>query len=502
MISKLKSFLSNHPRMRIVVIIAGAISVFSIAMHVMNHKKEPIVKHELSSVSTQSVPLNNKLGKSLSHAAKIKNMSSYLDRQASAAKKASGNSIMPGDWFKSHKDSIVKKGQHKSDDAKNKENTAEAAKINQPKVPIAASKTKVVSSNTNKIISDINHKVMSPSAFVKAMKLTEKASVNNNHIRQGGDLNSYNNPRYNTKASPTAMLRNMQRPMTQKERMAADHKSQHLHQLASAMKSELDASMQGDNITRYPSFNTLNQKEDTPVLSKAQAAQNKAAQDLANPKEIIKAGTIYFAVTTNMVSSDQATTPSLATIETGPYRGAKLIGGFNKEGDKLVMRFSTMVTKDRKKSFGIGTAYAIDTRDGQLAVQTGVNHHYLMRFGSLLAGSFLKGVGDAVTPPKNTICISSGQGGCINSDSSDSILNKMSPGQVIGLRGVGEVGSKLGDHMRDIYNTPTTVTVNKGTMIGILFMHDVTLPKRNDIAVDADYVGGNSSQLDFLKDGD
>ena len=97
-----------------------------------------------------------------------------------------------------------------------------------------------------------------------------------------------------------------------------------------------------------------------------------------------------------MVSSDQANTPVLAKMVTGPFRGANLIGGFNKEGDRLVMRFNTMVTKDRNKSFDIGTVYAIDTKNGQTAVQTGVDHHYLLRYGSLLAGDFLKGMGDAV----------------------------------------------------------------------------------------------------------
>ena len=37
-------------------------------------------------------------------------------------------------------------------------------------------------------------------------------------------------------------------------------------------------------------------------------------------------------------------------------------------------------------------------------------------------------------------------------------------------------------------------------MIGVLFMSDVTLPKKSDVAIDPDYVNGSSSQLDFLKD--
>ena len=71
MIKKVKLFLSNHPRMRIVVILFGAIGIFSVAMNVMKYKEETVEPEApASSIETQGVPLDNQLGKNISNSKK------------------------------------------------------------------------------------------------------------------------------------------------------------------------------------------------------------------------------------------------------------------------------------------------------------------------------------------------------------------------------------------------------------------------------------------------
>ena len=44
------------------------------------------------------------------------------------------------------------------------------------------------------------------------------------------------------------------------------------------------------------------------------------------------------------------------------------------------------------------------------------------------------------------------------------------------LYALGNVGTKASSEVSDLYNRPTTITVNSGTGIGILYMRDVPAP--------------------------
>ena len=512
MLKKVKSYLSDHPRMRVLAIVVGVITVFSIAMHVFNRKSNQKKYHTPpSSIITQKVPLSTKVDKSLSHQDRIKKMSKNLDDQNYRKKVTGGETILHDGWFKRHSNSIVRHhGKNNSE--------AENIKVNKTKVD---SKVSVDSSKSKaQVVSNKNpaSSIMSPSEFIKQKKKSSASNSNSTSsisAHKTQNQTSFERNRSYNQSRSSQVLSNMQRPLTQQERHDQMIKEQKISNLASSMQSELDSTLDNNSSTpTVPSFDNIDQKEDEPIVNKQEIAQKKAAELIANPGQIIKAGTIFYGVTTNKVDSDQASTPVLANIETGPFRGAKLIGRFSREGEKLVIRFNTMVTKDRAKSFSIGEVYAIDTRDGQMAVQTGIDHHYLLRYGSLLAGSFLSGIGQAVTPPQNHICLSpqlipgtsSGSESfrCLDGSTisgSESVSRRLRPGQVILLRGLGEIGTTIGDNVKQSFNTPPTVTVDKGTMIGLLFMKDVTLPKKPSVALDSDYQT-EPSQLDFLDNND
>ncbi|HIH8955836.1 TPA: type IVB secretion system protein DotG/IcmE [Legionella pneumophila] len=198
-----------------------------------------------------------------------------------------------------------------------------------------------------------------------------------------------------------------------------------------------------------------------PVEQGASGAQNQA---------IIKTGDIMFAVLDTAVNSDEPG-PILATIVTGKLKGSKLIGSFNlpSNADKMVITFNTMSIPGAGKTISI-SAYAIDPNTARTALSSRTNHHYLMRYGSLFASSFLQGFGNAFQSANTTITIG-GTGGGNNITVANGVGRSTLENAVIGLATVGKAWSQ---QAQQLFNTPTTVEVYSGTGLGILFTQDVT----------------------------
>ncbi|HAU1816187.1 TPA: type IVB secretion system protein DotG/IcmE [Legionella pneumophila] len=198
-----------------------------------------------------------------------------------------------------------------------------------------------------------------------------------------------------------------------------------------------------------------------PVEQGASGAQNQA---------IIKTGDIMFAVLDTAVNSDEPG-PILATIVTGKLKGSKLIGSFNlpSNADKMVITFNTMSIPGAEKTISI-SAYAIDPNTARTALSSRTNHHYLMRYGSLFASSFLQGFGNAFQSANTTITIG-GTGGGNNITVANGVGRSTLENAVIGLATVGKAWSQ---QAQQLFNTPTTVEVYSGTGLGILFTQDVT----------------------------
>ncbi|HHT9950487.1 TPA: type IVB secretion system protein DotG/IcmE [Legionella pneumophila] len=198
-----------------------------------------------------------------------------------------------------------------------------------------------------------------------------------------------------------------------------------------------------------------------PIEQGASGAQNQA---------IIKTGDIMFAVLDTAVNSDEPG-PILATIVTGKLKGSKLIGSFNlpSNADKMVITFNTMSIPGAEKTISI-SAYAIDPNTARTALSSRTNHHYLMRYGSLFASSFLQGFGNAFQSANTTITIG-GTGGGNNITVANGVGRSTLENAVIGLATVGKAWSQ---QAQQLFNTPTTVEVYSGTGLGILFTQDVT----------------------------
>ncbi len=189
----------------------------------------------------------------------------------------------------------------------------------------------------------------------------------------------------------------------------------------------------------------------------------------ANNGPTIKAGSILFAVLDTSVDSDNPG-PIMATIVAGKLKGAKLIGQFSLTKKKLLLTFNVLNIPGVQNSVSIN-AVAIDENTAQTAISGHVNNHYLLRYGTLFASSFISGYADALSNAGSTSV--TGPLGLFSVKST----TKLTTEQQMAVA-AGNVGSQYAQKMGQNFDTPPTVTINSGVGMGILVMSDFQLPKR------------------------
>lgn len=206
---------------------------------------------------------------------------------------------------------------------------------------------------------------------------------------------------------------------------------------------------------------------------------------LASKDKILKAGTILFAVLETSVNSDEPG-PILARIVQPPLQNTTIIGSVqaasSKYAEGLLLSFTTANIPDRIRSYGI-SAIAIDPNTARTAIATDVDHHYLLRWGTTFAATFLQGYSRAVAQSGTTVQ-SSTNGAQTNTTTTQSPLN---PKQQI-YQGIGDMATAWGQGISSYSNRPNTITINAGTSLGILLTSDFNIPSSDEIPTDQDTV--------------
>jgi len=212
-------------------------------------------------------------------------------------------------------------------------------------------------------------------------------------------------------------------------------------------------------------FNPLVQ---VPVAEE-QSAPEVGAQD-AQPESKIKlplAGTILYAQLVGRANSDHPG-PVLAKILQGEYTGATLIGSFQVAQNALVISFDRMTVGTTRSGEVIDEtvpiqATAVDTAYIGTGLATSVNRHLFQKLAIAFTAGFAQGFGDAISQTGET-SIDTGNG-TITTGSKD--LNADEELMVAGGNAVSEAGSIL---QQEFGNRPTTVIVEAGTPVGVLFL--------------------------------
>ncbi|WP_297049516.1 DotG/IcmE/VirB10 family protein, partial [uncultured Desulfovibrio sp.] len=83
----------------------------------------------------------------------------------------------------------------------------------------------------------------------------------------------------------------------------------------------------------------------------------------------------------------------LATVTSGAHRNARLMGGFQRHDERLVLAFNRAVLPSGE-TIQL-EAYAVDPSTSEASVASSVNTHFFSRWGGLIASAFLEGLGSA-----------------------------------------------------------------------------------------------------------
>jgi intracellular multiplication protein IcmE len=198
---------------------------------------------------------------------------------------------------------------------------------------------------------------------------------------------------------------------------------------------------------------------------KASATQNQQAQEEG---DIYKAGTILFAVLDTGINSDE-TSPIMATIVQGDLQGSKVLGTFTRINKKVVLQFTVLNVPKLNKSIAVN-GVAIDPNTARTAMASHVDSHYMLRYGTLFASSFVSGIGQAIqTSGSSSTTSDSGQ--------QQHFWPKLNPAQTA-LVAMGNVGQQFSSRIAPVFDTPPTVEVKTGSGIGLLLMSDLSVPKQ------------------------
>jgi hypothetical protein len=171
-------------------------------------------------------------------------------------------------------------------------------------------------------------------------------------------------------------------------------------------------------------------------------------------------GDILYGVSV-LASNSDSPGPVKATVLSGPHRGGVFVGGFTRQGERLILEYNIFTDKFGE-SYSV-TAFAVDPETSAPSVSSDVDHHYLSRWGGLVASSFLKGFGDAVgTSGRSSILSSTGE--TLETSTPDYSFNERA------WIAAGEVGTKLSSKADKGFDRPPTVTLDPSKTIGILII--------------------------------
>lgn len=196
---------------------------------------------------------------------------------------------------------------------------------------------------------------------------------------------------------------------------------------------------------------------------------NSSTTAQAPAEVILKSGSILFAVLDTAVNSDEKG-PILATIVSGPLKGSRLTGTMvvQSNNEALALNFTSINMPNESKSMGI-SAVAIDPDTARTALASDVDHHYLMRWGSLFASSFIQGYASAVASAGQTSTTSQGAAGTVTTTTTPALDGRQQL-----FEGLAEVATKWSEVVAKNFDTPNTITIDQGTGIGVLVTADLT----------------------------
>ena len=204
--------------------------------------------------------------------------------------------------------------------------------------------------------------------------------------------------------------------------------------------------------------------ENKPAVSTAQQSEKEAPSKATDSSPLsVKPGDLLYAVVDTGVNSD---VPSavMATVASGKYRNARLLGSFQRHNERLVLVFSRAVLPSGETVQL--EAYAVDPGTSEASVASRVDTHFFSRWGGLIASAFLEGLGTAkrYSGAQSTIYGNNG-------DTTDQMVWNTYSFEDQAWIAAGKVGEKAEKIFEKGFDRPPTVYLASGTAIGVLVLN-------------------------------
>ena len=408
MIKKVKQYLAQHPRLRVLAIVGAGVAIIMIVFKAFSYTAPIDVSVPKSSINTTVGPMNQAAPQIEQQ--KIKAYTQLADTKKHMQDVSSGKTVLQ-DVFKDE-------DEPQKDVAVDKDVAKESATVQKKASSSIVSRVK----NLRSTVSDSK---------------TKKSSTYKSRLRSQAATKSkqYNN---------TNLQQKLQKIQYQLQNYSNDWK-------------------------QYPS---MQQTAGSSSGRDGATERGAGGREAMGAESVIPSGTIYYGVLDTAINSDIKNAPVMAHIATGEYKGARLIGGFEQNKDRLLVSFNHMSFPKGSENFekypqGLSfQAYAIDPRTAQSALAQNVNYHRLLRYGSLFGSAFLQGFGNAFNQSQQSPC----EGADICTITTSGFAGTTTKNAM--YQGLGQIGTSLSQMMANNINRKPTVTIDQGAGVGLLFMTD------------------------------
>ena len=203
---------------------------------------------------------------------------------------------------------------------------------------------------------------------------------------------------------------------------------------------------------------------DLPAATRSQRnSQPGPRGEQTDPGQVlIPAGRGIYAHPVLALSSDQAS-PAVFQADSGPIAGDRMIGGFSRENNRLIVRISTIIHQGQQIGAS-GLVIAPETMEASVA--SGVDQHYLARFVLPAAAAFIEGLGQAIATTSNTTAVLGPLGGATTS-------TNLNLNQQLGVA-AGAAAANIGSTLNAAAPKGPTITLDANVSVGVMFLSNVT----------------------------
>lgn len=228
--------------------------------------------------------------------------------------------------------------------------------------------------------------------------------------------------------------------------------------------AEMRRTIPGASVTNFGDPSKFVVEEPQQSASTAQTGVSASEQSKIT---LPLSGKILYAELVGRANSD-VPGPVIAKVLQGEYAGATLIGSFKAAREHLVISFDKMTVEKTANGDEINEtvaikAVAVDTSNIGTGLASSVDRHLFQKLAIGFTSAFAQGLGDAISDKGSTTYNTSN--GTITTRNGD--LNTDEQLLSAGGQAIARGGSILDN---EFGNRPTTIIVEGGTAIGVLFL--------------------------------